>query len=522
MSDTQEAKVLLERYLIARIPLITIRTDERSRAIDLLAETADDLAITILCHTKSKGLYDLTTLSQISDESSVLGAMEFMRDQMHTRTQQTFVLTEAGDVTDETSDAQELLDLVETAMEVSTSIVLISNKDVWDQLQRMGLSVTLDKPNEEEAYEIISQLIDQYRGTIPIEWDESDLREAASAMAGITRVEIENTIASLIAKRSITKQDLVALRDSKSNLFNNINGLEKIETRPQDGEVGGLAALQQWCDEKGALLAPEKRAQLEAMGLRPPRGILLVGVPGCGKSLSAKAIAARWQLPLFKLDFATVQGQYVGQSEQQLKNALTMAEAVSPCVLWIDEIEKGLAGAGTDSTGVTTKMVGQFLFWLQECRKQVFVIATANNVSMLPAELLRRGRFDEIFFVDLPTPEERRTILALYMRKYLGLDFVGPFADELVDLTDGYSGADLESTVRDLAYKHVADPTATLDADYIRRCFENVVPLSQSSPEQIDAIRAWGKERAVPASGKPIGTDMLPKKAAQRTREVLL
>lgn len=522
MSNARETKELLERYLMARIPLITIKTDERSRALDILSEASQDLSISIYAHTKSKGVYDVSTFAQVSDESTAYGAIQFIRDQMHTRSTQTFALTDAGDVSSETADAQELLDLVETAMEVSTSIVLVTNKGVWDQLQRMGLAVTLSRPDEDEAYQIIAQMIDQYRGTIAIEWDEGDLRDAASAMAGITRVEIENTIASLIVKRQITKDDLVKLRESKSNLFDNINGLEKVETRPSDGEVGGLTALQNWCDEKGALLAPEKRAQLEAMGLRPPRGILLVGVPGCGKSLSAKAIAVRWRLPLFKLDFATVQGQYVGQSEQQLKNALAMAEAVSPCVLWIDEIEKGLAGAGTDSTGVTTKMVGQFLFWLQECRKQVFVIATANNVSLLPAELLRRGRFDEIFFVDLPTAEERRTILALYMRKYLGLNFAGSFADEIVNLTEGYSGADLESTVRDLAYKHVADPAAPLDANLIRRAFENVIPLSQSSPEQIDSIRAWGKERAVPASGKPIGENTLPRKATVRTREVLL
>lgn len=149
----------------------------------------------------------------------------------------------------------------------------------------------------------------------------------------------------------------------------------------------------------------------------------MVGVPGCGKSMSAKSIAANWRLPLYRLDFATVQGSYVGQSEQQLKDALTTAENVSPCILWIDEIEKGLSGAGgTGDGGVSTRMVGQFLFWLQECKKQVFVVATANDVSMLPSELLRRGHFDELFFVDLPTVEERREILSFRCRK--SMDFL--------------------------------------------------------------------------------------------------
>ena len=249
-----------------------------------------------------------------------------------------------------------------------------------------------------------------------------------------------------------------------------------------------------------------------------------MGVPGCGKSLSAKSISANWKLPLYRLDFATVQGSYVGQSEQQLKDALTTAENVSPCILWIDEIEKGLSGAGSNNDGgVSTRMVGQFLFWLQECKKQVFVVATANDVSLLPSELLRRGRFDELFFVDLPTAEERREILELYMRKYLQLSFSGPLADQIVELTDGFTGADLESTVRDLAYRSIANRNFVLDAETITTAFNNVVPLSQTRPEKIEAIRDWGRERAVPASGKPIGSEELSSKQTKpRTRKVLV
>ena len=162
-----------------------------------------------------------------------------------------------------------------------------------------------------------------------------------------------------------------------------------------------------------------------------------------------------------------MQGSYVGQSEQQLKDALTTAENVSPCILWIDEIEKGLSGAtgGAGDGGVSTRMVGQFLFWMQECKKQVFVVATANDVSMLPSELLRRGRFDELFFVDLPTADERRDILSLYMRKYLNLEFSGEFADKVVEISDGFTGADLESTVRDLAYRSIANANFILSEE---------------------------------------------------------
>ena len=160
---------------------------------------------------------------------------------------------------------------------------------------------------------------------------------------------------------------------------------------------------------------------------------------------------------------------------------------------------------------------------MQECKKQVFVVATANDVSMLPSELLRRGRFDELFFVDLPTADERKDILSLYMRKYLNLDFSGPFADKIVEISDGFTGADLESTVRDLAYRSIANENFVLDTENIISAFNNVVPLSQTSPEKIEAIRDWGKERAVPASGKPIGGEELTvKKSGPKTRKVLV
>jgi len=183
-----------------------------------------------------------------------------------------------------------------------------------------------------------------------------------------------------------------------------------------------------------------------------------------------------------------------------------------------------LSGSGSSNDGgVSTRMVGQFLFWLQECKKQVFVVATANDVSMLPSELLRRGRFDELFFVDLPTAEERKDILSLYMGKYLNVDFSGPLCDKIVEITDGFTGADLESTVRDLAYRTIANESFVLNEENVLTAFNNVVPLSQTSPEKIEAIRNWGKERAVPASGKPIGTEELSsKKSGPRTRKVLV
>ena len=524
MSDALKSKELLRRYSIARIPFVAINTIERGRALSILKEISDDLNLPFYVHTLSRGLYDLVTDKSINSDKSVYGAIDFMSEQMKRKQNMTLILTVPPDISNDTPDFQQVSDLVTLAAESGGVVIVLTNNPVWNQLQRMGMVVKIDLPNEEEMYSIIKKYIDDYRSEIPIEWDESDIREAASALAGVTRIEAENVIASLIANRAIRKSDMAEIRYVKNRLFSDITGLEKIDVDEGVNDVGGLMGLRRWLNEKKELLTPEKRAELRAIGLRPPRGILLVGVPGCGKSLSAKSISANWKLPLYRLDFATVQGKFVAQSEQQLKDALATAENMSPCILWIDEIEKGLAGAGgSNDGGVSTRMVGQFLFWLQECKKQVFVVATANDVSMLPSELLRRGRFDELFFIDLPTADERRDILSLYMSKYLKLAFTGSFADKIVRLTEGFTGADLESTVRELTYRSKANSSFILSEENMVTAFNNVIPLSQTSPERIEAIRDWGRERAVPASGKPIGEEgLLRKNNGPKMRKVLV
>jgi SpoVK/Ycf46/Vps4 family AAA+-type ATPase len=523
MSDVAQSKELLRRYAIARIPFIAINTIERGRTLEVIKEVAGALSLTFFVHTLSKGIYDITTEKMISEDKSIYGAIDFMSDQMKRKQYLTLVLTEVPDLSGNNNDAKQILDLVTLAEESGGAVIVLTNNSIWNQLQRLGMIIKIDPPNEDEMYSIIKNYIDDYRQEIPIEWDNTDIREAAALLAGVTRIEAQNIIAALIANKRVKKSDMDEVRFAKDRLFSEISGLEKIDVDESVKNVGGLEGLRKWLEEKKTLLSAEKRDEMKARGLQSPRGILLVGVPGCGKSLSAKSIAVNWKLPLYRLDFATVQGSYVGQSEQQLKDALTTAENVSPCVLWIDEIEKGLAGhGGTGDGGVSTRMVGQFLFWLQECKKQVFVVATANDVSMLPSELLRRGRFDELFFVDLPTANERREILAIYMKKYLSLDFSGEFADKIIEITDGFTGADLESTVRELAYRTVANANFKLEASNIISTFNNVVPLSQTSPERIEAIRDWGKERAVPASGKPIGGEELSHKTGLKMRKVLV
>ena len=488
-----ECLKVTKQYLLARIPFISYTTVEKNRALDLITKVAEEIKIPIFVHTMSKGVYNIQTKELLSEEKTIMGVLDYIAEQFKTRENLTFILTEATDINEDSLVSRYLMDVISLAEEKGGSVLVITSDPVWTHLQRLGMNITMSLPTEEEIYKIINQ--------IKIDWNEENYKEAATILTGISEVEIKNVLSALVAKGEITRQDLVDLKFAKDRLFSNINGLEKINMDNFNSSFAGLDVLYKWLVEKKELLLPSKKEELKKRNIRPPRGILLVGVPGCGKSLSAKVIANTWELPLYRLDFATVQGKYVGQSEQQLKDALETAEHVSPCILWIDEIEKGLVTEGGDS-GVTTRMVGQFLFWLQECEKDVFVIATANDVTKLPSELLRKGRFDEMFFVDLPTNKERNDIIKMYVKKYLNIDAPENLLNELVRITEGFSGADIEASIRDISYKLIADPEYKLTGQSIFDSLNKVVPLLKTNPEKVNFIRAWGKDRALSASSK--------------------
>jgi hypothetical protein len=504
MSDTREFKGALTRYLKARVPFISVRSAERARVLDIFKDVASSLSnAPIFVHTLSQGTKELLTNRAVNEDRSVVGAVDYASQQIAQRQNLSFILTEVADIEDDTPFARQLQDAVMLAAEHGGVLIVITTKPVWGQLQRLGMSLVLSAPNEDEMLEIIREQVGAYRNQFPIEWDTADERQAAAILTGISRIEAENIIATLLANGRITKDDLRELMQAKDRIFADISGIERVQVRGGELNVGGLGGLKAWLDRERPLLT----ADLRERGIRPPRGCLLVGVPGCGKSLSAKAIAYNWSLPLYRLDLSTIHGQYLGQSEGRLKDALATADHVSPCVLWIDEIEKGLAGAtqGSGDGGTSTRLVGQFLYWLQEARARVFVVATANDVSRLPPELLRRGRFDELFFVDLPTPDERREIINIYAQRGLKHELPDPLMQELVDLSDGFAGSDIESAVREVVKEAYLRGDQAVSDDLFRRSFQNVVPLSKTSPEQIESIRAWGRERAVPASGQPIG-----------------
>jgi SpoVK/Ycf46/Vps4 family AAA+-type ATPase len=289
--------------------------------------------------------------------------------------------------------------------------------------------------------------------------------------------------------------DLAVALEAKKDRVEATGVLEFEAARKEPVALGGLANLKGWLGRAQAGYSERARE----LGLAPPRGILLVGVQGCGKSLACRTVAREWGLPLLRLDAGRLFDKYVGESEKNLRKAFTTAEAVAPVVLWIDEIEKAFASGGSDADGgLSKRLFGAFLTWLQEKQPGVFVAATANDLSAVPPELLRKGRFDEIFFVDLPTDAERRLIFSLHLEKRKQ----DPSQFDLAALSaasEGFSGAEIEQAIVTALYAMIADKDEALTTASIASELKATVPLSRSRREDIESLRAFAAERFVPA-----------------------
>lgn len=498
MPDRTRVRDLLYRYLSARIPLIVIRTIEPNRALEILNSCASQLGtMAYYEYTRTEGIRDLRSGKSVLDEPSLHAALDHARTTFKTRVGANFVFSDVEDIGQESTTSRHLAEMVRLAEAHQGSIILISSAPVWNGLGRLGISVALDLPSAEELAEVLETMVEDHRGIVDIQWQYDDLRQASEILAGITEMEAVNVLATMLAKGKLVPEDLPELSEFKDQIFGDLSGLQRISLRG-DYEVGGLSNLRRWLTQREQAM----RMDLSHTSFHPPKGVLLVGIPGCGKSLSAKAIATQWNLPLYRLDMAGILGMYVGQSESQLREALATADRVAPCVLWIDEIEKALA-TGPGDSGTSRRLLGQFLFWLQESTSKVFLVATANEIHSLPPELTRKGRFDEVFFVDLPNASDREEIIRLYFRRYLDHDVAPDLTADLISLTDGFSGSEIDAVIHDLGLEWRAGGNGLPGDDQIRAHFGNVLPFSKSNPEDLAELRAWGQARCVPA-GDPI------------------
>lgn len=366
-------------------------------------------------------------------------------------------------------------------------------------------TLELDLPGVEDLHLVLQDVANTLK--VRASADEALL----DAARGLTVMEARLAFGKAAAELGRLDHGAVRLvAQEKERIIKQSEVLEYYPTDARMADVGGLEQLKEWLDRRGRAFGAGARD----FGLDAPKGVLLLGVQGCGKSLLAKAVAATWQFPLLRFDLGKVFGGIVGQSEGNIRTALQVAQALAPCVLWIDEIEKGLAGMGSsDQTdgGTTARVVGTLLTWMQEKRDPVFVVATANRIDMLPPELLRKGRFDEIFFVDLPTRAVREEILSIHLRKKRR----DPSDYDLAKLAErsvGFSGAELEEAVREGLYDAFAEGRE-LATEHIARAVDKTFPLSRTMRDQIESLRQWAKVRARLANGQP--PEALPQDTAE-------
>lgn len=380
--------------------------------------------------------------------------------------------------------------------EVARQIVLISHTvKLPSELETFSARFDMALPTENERRKIIQRVADEWTQENPgsrVQADSKAYELLVRNLAGLTYGDTEQLARNAIyVDGAITRSDLPGVTQAKYELLNRSGALQFEFETARFNDVGGLSRLKKWLTQRKAVF----RGDAAAAHLDAPKGILLIGVQGCGKSLAAKATAGVFGAPLLRLDFGTVYDKYHGETERKLRESLNTADVMSPCVLWIDEIEKGLAGRGGE-TGTTQRVLGTFLTWMAEKKSHVFVVATANDISALPPELVRKGRFDEIFFVDLPDKEVRASILAIHLtgrEQKLG-DFN---IETLADATDGFSGAEIEQAVVAAFYAAHAQQAA-LATEHILDEVEQTKPLSIVMREQIAALRQWADGRTVP------------------------
>lgn len=352
-------------------------------------------------------------------------------------------------------------------------------------------------PDRAEVGQILTDVIKALPAELQDSAAPNGTRDRAiDGALGLSALQISNSYSrSLVTSRTV---DPALVAGEKKRVISGIPGVTWYDPEPRGLDaIGGNGDLKSWCVSRKVAFSPKARAY----GLPTPKGIMLVGPPGTGKSLTAKCVATAFSMPLLRADLGGMRDKYVGGSEQNIRRVLTLAETVAPCVLWVDEIEKALGGATgpQGDGGVSADALGTLLSWMQEKTAPVFVVATANDVRALPPELLRKGRFDELFFVDVPNTTERAEIiaatLASYNRPVEGIDLA-----EIARATEGFVGAEIAALVPDALFASFADGERALTTTDMLKVAASVVPLSKTAAEKIDGLRAWAKGRARMAS----------------------
>jgi hypothetical protein len=489
-----------EILIRANHPLIVLETDEPERGEALIRWVADRLGIAYAQWEPSSGLSrgDLASF-QVEGSESLAVALEYIAN-----TPGECLYHMAGLTQEQLQEPTVLHRAVEAAHRLfqdrSAIVIPTLGLSIPPELARVVTVLKLGTPTRDQYYRFVKYVLRDLHSKQPVEvrLSADDISRLLNQLAGLTFFEVKKVLTKIFVEdRGFAAGAIGRVAEAKREIIERSGVLEYFSAEEAIADVAGLSALKSWLAKRKLAFSEPERAR--SFGLTPPKGVLLVGVQGCGKSMCAKAIAREWGLPLIRLDPSSLYNKYFGESEKNLRRAIHTAEAMAPIVLWIDEMEKAFAhgSAGADDSGTSLRIFGTFLSWMQDKKEGVFVVATCNDIERLPPELLRKGRFDEIFFVDLPDAEARREILAVHLLRR-GRD---PAAFDLQDLAarmDGFSGAEIEQTVISSLYSAFAHG-AELDAAGIGEEITRTVPLSATAREKIDALRSWARGRAVPA-----------------------
>lgn len=493
----------LGSYIDARFPIIYIHTFEESKSdryISLVAGKKE-----VIEWNGANGFVDFETKNPFIPGYSLEATLSLLKEgkEMHRKL---LVLKDVDRLLGarqaaEQPDSDRVISLLkEIARKIrkeeidATMFIVSSILHIPPTLEKLVTVLKLDLPDEEEIGDIIDRFVKDH-DDIPTVYP--GLRgEMKTAFKGLSEFEIEDLLRLAISQDGeLTQKALQLIFNQKKQMILKAGVLEMIPLKESIEDIGGLENLKEWLSKKAKVFKKIKKAV--EFGVTMPKGVLIAGVPGCGKSLSAKAAGKLFEVPLLRLDMGRLMGKYLGESEENMRKAIQLAEAISPCVLWVDELEKAFAGISSGGGGaeVTTRLFGTFLTWMQEKKSEAFVVATANDITQLPPELMRKGRFDEIFYVSLPNLEERKKIFGIHLEKRRKEDVPKIEIDKLASQTEGYSGADIEGVVGESIESVFVSGGRELTTEDIQTCINNTHPLAEIMKDSLDRMAALYEDR---------------------------
>jgi len=480
----------LEICLRAKFSLILLVTHEELRALD---------AIRQVCGKTELRFYDwdISGGGSLPIEQGLEGdPLSALKAVKETDEKALFVLKDFHDCWSNDVIKRNLKSICQNLKYKNQSILVTAPaRNLPEELKDECTVIDLPPPTEPELTRIFEEMAQN--AAVDIKLTSLGIQKIVQAALGLSTAQAERTFLkeAITANGVLDDQAIDRVNKAKKTIIRENEALEYYSVTETAADVGGLGALKQWLNTREKAFSRKAKEY----GLPTPKGIALIGIPGTGKSLTAKMIGNLWRLPLLRLDVGSLFGSLVGESEERTRRALKVAETVAPCVVWIDEIEKALSTGGHDG-GTSQRVFGTILTWMQEKTSPCFVVATANDISRIPPELLRRGRFDEIFFLDLPTAKERTAILHVHIKKRKR--FIDDYdVERLTTESRGYVGAEIEQAVNDAMYAAFADGVRDFTTDDISAALERQIPLSRSQQEVIDDLRSWLKEgRAQSAS----------------------